>query len=528
MVAVRKISSDCTSFGYAIEESYTKLPAAPVWWLLSANTYSDFGAVVEFDVDEPIGSGRASRKGSAVNKAVSAGFESTIRQHWIQPFLPGFFFNHAIESPNTNTFNRTSTSATLTGVTTTGYTGTNFNAANGFSTATDTQLYFGRGFTNDANNGLKNAGTLTTTSLGASGLATEASPPDTASVSVVGVVVDDNSPAVTINGREITIITSSLADGGPMQLTPGTFVHVGGDTTASRYSNNANTGWARVSRVTSSGIVCDLVDKNFNPTAIASPADTIQIFVPTRIYRDHITCDDSLRTSYTFERRLGKPDTTDPHEQSQVVTGAVPNQIDIAIPTGAKMMSTMTFMGAESYRRTGQQAPIAGDKRRAFDTSAFFNTSSDLKYGQLYRHDSTTAGRTDVFGAILEGTFTLNNNCTAIPALGVFGAHDINTGKLDIMCDITALFLTVEALDLAEQGLDAGLYLVFARGNAGFIIDIPLLTVQTSPIDIAVNEPLKLTLSNKGNISSYGYAASIQFFDYLPTEATKYVAPSAS
>ena len=519
MVAVRKISSDCTSLSYTIEESITKLPANPVWKLVSPTSYSgEFGANVEYMVDEPIGSGRSTKKGIPVNKTVPAGFESSVRQEWLQPFLPGFFFNHAIETPNTNTFNRTSSSATLTGVTATAYTGTGFTAANGFSSATDSQLLYASGFAIEGNNGLKQAGTIQAASITATGLTAESSPPEDASLEVCGVIVDDNAPVASVSGSELTIVSSSLAVGGPMQVAPGTFIHIGGDASATRYANDANSGWARVKRVTSTGIVCDLT--TFNAVAIASPASTIRIFVPTRIYKDNITCDDSLRTTYQLERRLGKADTTDTHEQSQLITGAVCNQLDLAIPTGDKVMATLAFVAAESYRRKGDTAPWSGNNRRPIDLTSLYNTSFDIKYGQIYKHDTSTTRRETVFGLVTDGTFTLNNNCSPIPGWGVYGAYDINTGKLDINADVTALFTTVEALDLAEEGLDAGLFVVFARGNSGFILDIPLLTVQASPLAVAVNEPITVSLSNAGNESSFGYAASLQFFDYLPTYAT--------
>lgn len=524
MAAVRKISADCTALAYAIEESITKLPANPVWKRLSPNTYpGEFGANVEYMVDEPIGSGRSTKKGIPVNKTVPAGFESSVRQDWLQPFLPGFFFNKAQETPNTNTLNRTASSSTLTAVSATGYTGTAFTAANGWQNTNDTKLLVGKGFRTAGNNGLKQMTGLSATSISASGLTAEASPPVEAGVEVCGVVVSDNAAATTLSVGEVSIVSSSLAQGGDLELTPGTFIHLGGDTTASRYANRANTGWARVDRVTSTGIVCDLTDffEEQAPVAIANPGTTIQIFIPTRIYKDQIECDDSLRTTYQLERRLGKSDTTDTYEQSQLVTGAVCNQLDIAIPTSNKVMATLNFVCSKSFRREGSVAPWSGADRRDIDDTEMFNTSADIKYGRIYRYDDTKTQKDPLFGIVQDGTFTINNNCEGIPGWGVFGAHDVNTGKLNITCSIQALFTTVKALDLAEEGLNAGLFVVFARGRSGFVLDIPLMTVQTTPLTLTVNQPVSISLTNEGNESRFGYAASLQFFDYLPEEATK-------
>ena len=516
MVAVRNIPSDCTSLSYAKEASINRLPAVPEFILLEPNSYSgDFAAVVEYMTSNPIGSGRSTKKGIPVNFTVSAGFEADIRQDWVQPFLPGFFFNYAIETPNTNTYNpQASGNATLASVSGTGYQGTdldNFKA---------NMLVVARGFDTSANNGLKLLTAATATELTATGLTAESSPPKKANVEVCGFVATVE-PALTVSGNEVTIKLDQLKTGGDLALQPGTFIYIGGDSASTKYSNGENNGWARIKRVTATGVVCDLT--TFTPTANdASGVSTIQVYVPTRVFKDHITCDNTRRTSYQFERRLGKADTTDAHEQSQLITGAVANQIDINLPGSDKTMTTMNFVCARSLRRTGSQAPWSGTNRTTADTTTLYNTTTDLKYGVIYRHDRPTATARELFGKIQSGTVVLNNNCTPIPAWTVRGAYDVNVGKLMVTCDVEALFVNVESLDLSEEAVDAGIFIVLARGNSGFVIDIPLLTVKTSAVNAATNEPLKVSISNEGNQSNFGYACSMQYFDYLPTDATFY------
>ena len=519
MVLVRKISSDCTSLSYAVEETITKLPAAPVWVRLSPTGYTgDFGASPEYMVDEPIGSGRASKKGIPVKKTVGAGFEGSLRQDWLQPFMPGFFFNKALETGTTDTLNPSddASHATLTAVTGTGYSGTNFTAQNGWATGA---IIYAQGFTNDTNNGMKIPTAVAASSITAPDTVAETpEAKNSPAVKVVGVKVA-TAPALTDQTALIRIDSTELKMGGNFELEPGQWVYIGGDGDTTNYAGAINRGWVRVKEVSSDGIDCDL--STFPSTPDAGRAG-IEFYIPSRTFRDNIMCDDALRTTYQLERRLGKKDTDDMHEQSQLVTGAVANQLDLAIPTGDKIMATLNFVAAESFRRKGDEEPASGADRREIDQTSLMNTSSDLKYAALYRHGGTSTVKDRVFGAITDGTFTINNNCTPIEAWGVYGAYDINTGKLDINCDVTALFTSVEALDLAEEGLDAGLYIICGRENSGMIIDIPLLTVQTSPLNVAVNEPVNISLTNAGNESDFGYAASVQFFDYLPTLATEY------
>ena len=517
MVEVRKISSDCTSLSYAVEETITKLPAVPTWIRLSPTGYTgDFGASPEYMVDEPIGSGRASKKGIPVKKTVGAGFEGSLRQDWLQPFLPGFFFNKAIETGTTQTLNPDPDQATLTAATATGYSGTNFTSTNGWHSGA---ILYAQGFENESNNGKKIPTTIAATAIGAPDTVAETPEPSKrAFINVVG-VVSGSAPALSDQTALMRINSTELKEGGNYELQPGQWIHVGGDGDSTNYAGAINRGWARVKKVSADGIDCDLT--TFATTPDAGRAG-IEFYIPSRTFRDNIMCDDALRTTYQLERRLGKKDTDDMHEQSQLVTGAVANQLDLAIPTGDKIMSTLNFVAAESFRRKGDEAPASGDDRADIDQTSLVNTSSDMKYAALYRHGGTSTLKERVFGAITDGTFVINNNCTPIEAWGVYGAYDINTGKLDINCDVTALFTSVEALDLAEEGLDAGLYIICGRENSGFIIDIPLLTVQTSPLNVAVNEPVTISLTNAGNESDLGYAASIQFFDYLPTTATEY------
>ena len=387
--------------------------------------------------------------------------------------------------------------ASLASVTATTYVGTGFTEDNKWKVL-DTPLVFARGFTSDANNGLKKVTSLTSTALTITGggLTTESSVGD-ASLEVCGVEVSSIKSQCSLSGKELTIIAPQLGTGKTLEQHAGNFIFIGGDTAISNFASNKNQGWARVIRSTSNGVVCDLT--TFSAEAVTGNVNNIQLFIPTRVYRDDIKCDDSNRTTHQLERRLGHSDSANPHEQSQLVTGAVANQLDLAMPTKSKVMTTMSFIGAQSFRRTGKtdlQAPWSGKTRKRFDATSLYNMSTDLKYGQIYRHDSSTSKRDTIFGLVLDGTLTLNNNCSPIEGWGVYGAWDINTGSLQITATLTALFTDVAALDLAEEGVDAGLFVIFAHGDGGFVVDIPLMTVQTSPLEVGLNEPVKISLTN--------------------------------
>ena len=532
MAVPRSISSNCTSLAYAVEQEGTA-PEALEWTLLDPSSYTgDFGATVEYITAETVGSGRAPKKGRPSGKTVGAAFETYMRQHELQPFLPGFFINHPIESPSTNKLRPVDDSGapiatTLDSVAADGYVGTDLDDA-GFVANTDKFLLYGSGFGVEVNNGLHRAGVaITATKLITEGSsnAVEATPPAGAAVQTCGYIAGTTVPAITVSGGQMTLISTSLKTGGSLELPKGAFIHLGGDSLNSVYgADGLNTGWARISDVTATGVVCDLT--TFTPVADAGTGKQIEVYIPTRIFKDDIQCDASRTSTYAFERRLGHADTdlsVAPHEQSQLVTGSFPNQLDLAIPTKADVKATLQFMSRESYRRDGKMAETApwATNRADADTSALYNTTFDIKHALLYRHEVSSSRRTSVFGLITDGTFTLNNNAKPIEGWGVYGAWDINPGYLMVDTQVTALFTTVEALDLSEEGIDAGLFVIFARGNSGFILDVPLVTVQSSALTVDQNEPIMVNITNQGNESAFGYAASLQFFDYLPTIATQ-------
>ena len=523
MAVPRTISSNCTRLYYAVEREGVE-PENLTWVGLDPESYTgDFGATPEWTTANTVGSGRAPQKGRISGKTVGAAFQNYQRQKELQPFLPGFFINFPIETPSTNKLRPPATNPTTVTAATgsRSFTGTNFSASNGWTANDGNYLVVAEGFKNRANNGLKEVTAVAATSLTVKG-PTVAETSTLASLETCGYVANKTGelPVLTFANGILTLKSTLLGTGGALALQPGMFCYLGGDSTASKFAQAANQGFARVSEVIAGEVRFDLT--TFNPVADAGKATT-QIFIPTRVFKDDIECDASRTTTYSFERRLGKSDTTNPHEQSQLVTGSFPNQLDIAMPTNTDIKVNLSFMSRESYRRDGKTnatAPWSGTGQGKIDKSAIFNTSVDIKHSRIYRHDRTTPNPNDFIGAITDGTFSLNNNAEGIPAWGVFGNYDVNPGNLMVDTSVTALFRSVEALDLSEDGIDAGFFVVFARGNSGWILDVPLVTLQSSAPTVESGQPIKISITKQGNESLFGYAASFQYFDYLPLIAT--------
>ena len=552
MAIPKSISSNCTSLSYAVERENV-LPENLKYTLLDPASYTGpFGGEREYITATTVGSGRAPQKGRPAGETSGAAIETYMRQAELQPFLPGFFVNFPVESPSTNRLRPAADrpgaedNSTISKAATDGYEGTDFDHE-GFSTATkDKLLYFATGFGVSSNNGFKvGSAQATAGKLAVADLTAEDPASPGAAIQTCGYQSGGASgqlAVLSVSGGLVTLASDSLKEGGVLEQPPGAFIHIGGDSASSRYAGTnpsveatriaspKNLGWARIKEVTSTGVVCDLTTF----TAQNNPAtnQTIQVFTPTRIFKDDVQCDASRITTYAFERRLGKSDTDLPNEQSQLVTGSFPNQLDIAIGSKTDVKATLQFLSEGSERRNGgfqaggtipdaNQAPWSGNNRAPLDKGDFYVSSDDIKYARLYQYDNRASLKRSVFGLITDGTFTLNNNAKDIPGWGFFSAYDINPGDLMVDMNVTALFTSTEAIDLSEEGLNAGMYVIFARKNAGFILDIPLVTVQSSALTVEPGEAIMIEVTNQGNESDFGYAASLQFFDYLPTVATK-------
>ena len=536
MAKTRKIDSSCTRFAFAREDhgriGVLYQPAGPGsdnWFTLSPLSYGDFGATIESVSDEPIGSGRAPLKGSPVRKTVNCSFEISLRQRNVQRLFPGFFYTLAHEAGTTDAFYRTTgtTDTELTSITATTFVGRNFTANNGWGVpAGGSLLVVGQGFSEPNNNGLHVVTGVSATALTTTGLVTEPGGGDNNSEVVICGMRYASGANAAYNASEatITFTLDGLHEGDFSERVEGEFIYLGTDVIGQFFDGVGGLmeGFARIKEINTGNIVCDLT--TFLPRA-RSAAGKADIFIPTRSFYDTTDCGDDTRTTYQFERVLGKSDDTNRYDQSQVVEGAVANELTFNIPSGDRVTVGMSFMCTDSERRTGKTGPpLSEGKLIKEDIGPIFNTSYDIRELAIYlpTDKSTTAHLARrVIGYVTECTLTLNNNATAIEAIGVFGAADVNAGIFNVTGSVTALFTDVAAINAVEENADAGFLLIATRQNSGFVLDIPLLTLSAANLSLENNSPVTIALDGTANRNEHGYSVMLNFFDYLPNNASE-------
>ena len=532
MPRVVKISSDCVELRWAFEESIGVLPSSAsdnLWYPLTVMTVSDFAPVNETISSRDLGSGRTPLKGTVVGKTSAMNFELGTRQRNIQNFMPGFFFAKPDQSGTTEPYGPV-TRPNITSVTSSTYVADSwFTSDNKWEALGANTLVLADGFDDPDNNGLKVVSAISATTLTTTGLTAASTIADAARLSLVGT----RGPATLAVAGSSVSLTSAIKEGIENEPVPGSFVFIGGDGTNQFQiaSKTASTGFARVQKVTATGLDLDICA--FNPQAATG---TIDVYLPTMTCYDKKECGDEQRTTFQFEAFLGKPDT-DPgiydHQQTVRVIGAVANEFSFAIPPKSELNSTYGFLAQDSRTRTGiagdpDEVPVSqGRLVNVEDLSGKYNTSYNIIDIVLYRKVASTFKEQAEYrpiGCVTDGTFTISNNASYIDCVGVAGAAEVQTGGFSVTGSLTALFTDVTAIRLIEQNDDAGFYMVAVKKMgedwyAGFVIDLPLLTISNGSLSLAIDAPITITIDKEANRSDEGHAAMVCFFDYLPAVA---------
>lgn len=504
-------SSNSTNLAFAEEESLKVLPgtlgADAVWYGLEPNTYADMGATLSTVARTPITNTRQRSKGTTTDLDAKAGFNSDLTQRNLTRLLQGFFFADAIEKMATNRFNSAAIAITSVDITS----GNHYNAVAGLDGFIVGHLVKAKNFGVSTNNGVKRvtaaaAGILSVSEV----LAVEAGPPAAATLEAIGYQFPASDLVLTIVGATV-VLTSAAKDPRTFGLTPGEWVYVGGDGAAEAYATGT-TFFGRVLSVSATKIIFDLIVGA--PVADVGNLKTIRIFFG-KVVMNAVDPTDIVRRSYQLERQLGNDDDG---IQSELVIGAVPNEITLNTPTAGKVTLDMTFVGMDVEYRTGADDIKDGDRVAAPSEEAI-NTSSDLVSSRISVIDPASPNPDPLFAYATELKLTVKNNVTGNKALGVLGSFEANVGEFDVSGTCSAYFQTVQAAQAIRDNSDVCLTNIFAKSNAGMVIDLPLLTLGNGLNKVEKDKPIMVELTQEAAKNAAGYTALWNFFEYLPDAA---------
>ena len=479
-----------------------------IWQEYDPNEYDDFGAEVETVAREPINKSRQKKKGVVVDVDSSGGFSIDMTQTALQSLMQGFFFADARERVTTNALNPQN-SRVVTGLTATPH--VVLNSTTGILVGHLLRL---SGFTTLTNNGVFRVITVVSaTDLLVDGpLTVDAAPAATAKVEVVGFQTNvDTSDLVLANGvLELNNFAHNLTTLG---FTVGEWVFIGGDNPIHRYTNNAP-GFGRIKSIAATQLKFDEITWANPQTENASATQAIRLYFGTVIRNEDDPALIKCR-SYQLERQLGN-DTAG--VQSEYLIGAVANEFTLNIPTTDKITADMGFVALDTELRNGSDGLKAGTRVAAPNEDAF-NTSSHVYQMRLYVHNDGTVTPGSLFGFVQEVDLTINNNVEGLKAIGVVGSFDVNVGDFEVSGELNCYFATVEAVRAVRNNADVGFNIVCVRDNAGYIFDIPLVSLGGGRTDVEKDNPIMLPLEKMAAECDAGYTMLSTWFRYLPTVA---------
>jgi len=507
MVAVNKINSNVVETAFAEETSIKTLPGTPIWYPLDVNSFTDFGGSISKVSRNPFRTDRQLRKGQTTDLDAAGTLNHDLVQAGLQNVLQGFFFaDQRVKA-------EVGGASEITGVTTSTYT-----AASGLDVYEVGDLINASGFTNAANNGLKEVTTVTATILTVAETLVAETPPATAKLVAVGFEFATGDLEVDVSGSlpQLTTTAKTLTELG---LVPGEFIYIGGDAAATQF-DTSGMGFARVRSIAANAIVIDKCQADM--AADTAAAKTIRVFFG-RVLKNE-TGTSIVRRTYNIERQLGAPDDASPSQiQSEYLVGAVPSELTLNIPTADKAMLDMAFVAMDVEQRTGVVGIKSGTRVSLTEESAF-NTSSNVPLINLAIVSDTDENPTPLFAFAEEMSITINNNVSPDKAIGTLGGFDATHGNFEVTGSLTAYFMDVTSVNAIRANSDVTLDMHLVKENAGITVDIPLLALGDGRLDVAQNEAIRIPLTQEaaigtGAITGFDHTLLMSFYDYLPDAA---------
>jgi len=521
MTAVNKINSNSTGLAYAKEASPKTLPGSPVWVSLEPNDYKDFGANVKTSARNPINADRQNKKGAVVDLDASGGFSTDWTYTNMQDLLQGFFF--AAFRNKGDAKNALGVTALTFSVATLNSRFTRMGGALDLTTLfAINDLVCVRGSAYSANNGLFKVSAIAATTLdvvkadGASTAVVLADEAATPNISIVKVGVESaiGDVDVDVTGT-YPALTSTALNFTTLGLVVGEFIFVGGDAATCKFTNAVNSGFARVRSVAAGRVEFDKTQ--FTWVDETNTTKLVHLYLG-RVLKNE-TGANIVQSTYQLERTLGKPDTTSVNNQSEVLTGAVPNELTINVPQAEKVTMDLGFVAMNHETRTSTEGPKATATVAPAETD-MFNTSSDFSRIKMALV-GTNANPTALFAYGTDMSLVINNGIEPDKAVGVFGAFDVSIGNFMVNGKVTAYFTDVAMLKAMKAGSAVTLDMHMVKNNRGISIDLPCLTLGEGRVTVEANKPVTLPLSHEAASGAYvhtnlNHTMLMNFFDYLP------------
>ena len=486
----------------AREETLGVLPANPVFYTREPNSFDDMGGEYTKVARKPFSPSRQRKMGSVTDLDATGGYNEDLTQNNMKMDLEEFFFaalRKTAESTNvaataaTDDYTVDSTADMIVG---------NILYATGFDLAANNGIHVVNGIT-DATH-VSTADSLTDEAAAVK-----------QKVKVVGheFAVGDLEMTAAVGGT--FLLTTTVQDLTVLGLIEGQWIGIGG-AAANKFAT-VPVGYARIALagITTNAIAFD--KSTFTPATDDGATKLIRIWYGDRV-KNEDDPDLIVRYSSLLERTLGRDNDG---RQSEQLVGCVANELKWNSPLANLVNVDLGYIAQRATTRTGLEAPLSEGGTAtivaALGESAF-NTSANVYRMRLSLVDPTTLNPTPYFARATEWDATVNNNVTSAKAQGVLGGFDTIVGNFDVDMTIQGYFSTVEAIHAVKCNYDSTFDAIYTKGNAGIVIDFPLLGLGGGKLNIDQDAAIMIPLENAAAESPFGHTLMVEWFDYLPTE----------
>lgn len=501
------IDSNLTGLAVAEEASLKTLPGSPIWYGLEPNSYSDFGSTIKTEARAPIDPTRQNKKGAVVDVDASAKFNIDHTQNNLTRLLQGFFFADIHQKPATIALDGTFWA--ISSVTASSKT-FGFAATPGIPSSfiTNRLILVSNTF---FNNGIKTVAGSTTTSVVVGETCFDESPTSAAKIETVGYKFPAGALSCSVvGGLQVLSIPSGSMSNELAGLSAGEWVFFDFDPT----NTTAARGYARVLSVSGTTLTFDTT--TFTPfTATSSGIFPVIYF--SNFIKNESTPSLIKRRSYQIERSLSN-DGTSSNNQTEIVIGAVSNELNLKIQQAKKLEVEIGYIGCDKIQRSSTLGPLGGTRVASLGEEALNGTSNvyDMK---LSINSNSVSNRNDLFAYVTDVELNIKNNVSADKAVGVLGAFDLSVGNFHVTGKLTAYFTNTTSVDAVRNNADVGFYAIIANKNAGFIYDIPLLGLGNGRLNVVKDKSVDLPLDLMAAQSKFGHTLTYCSFPYLPNAA---------
>lgn len=502
------IDSNVTGLRFAEETTLGTLPGSPVWYPLEPNGYDDFGGETKLMARNPINPSRQRKKGVITDLDAKGGFAQDLTQSNSIRLMQGFFFADLREKLSNIPMNGVAVAITAVVAST-----KTISIASTGASYLASDLVLASGFDEAGNNGLKTVASSTASTVVVSETMVDETSTGTPKIQKVGYVFGAGVATIDVSGTWPKLVRASGAkDFTTFGLIPGEWVFIGGDTTATKFANAANNGFARVRSVAATYIEFDKTSSTMVTDAGATK--TIQMFYGN-VLKNESDPANIVRRTYNLERTLGEDANG---TMSEYLVGAVANELSVQVKPADKMLINCSFIAADHEQRDGTTGVKSGS-RPDLDATDAFNTSSDFTRINLHVVTNGNPNPTPLWAYMTDLTVGIKNGIAPLKAVGTLGAFDMSAGTFEITASLTAYFADVTAVAAVRNNDDVTLDMAVVKNNAGYVLDIPLLALGDGRLKIEQDKPITIPLKADGAECLAGYTLLLNEFVYLPDAA---------